>query len=131
MLIVGHTARFLPFAIYTAASQVRHVDSLLAEAASLPAVSRWRRFFWITAPLAAPAVVTPWLVVFVFSLGELGVSLLIAPPGEATLPLRIYNLLHYGAADLVAVLSLIVLLLGGGLGAALLVARCRLWGGMM
>ena len=34
-----------------------------------------------------------WVVVFVLAFGELGVSILVAPPGEATLPIRIYTII--------------------------------------
>ena len=113
MLVVAHVARFLPFAVYAAGSRVRHIDPVLLEAAALPNVGWWRRFLWVRLPLIAPAVAITLLVVFVFSLGELGASLLISPPGEATLPMRIYNLLHYGATDIVAALSLAILVVAG------------------
>jgi iron(III) transport system permease protein len=125
VLVAAHAGRLLPFAVFAAASQLRYLDPLLAEAAALPPVSAWRRLWWVSAPLAAPAATVAWLVVFLFSLGELGVSLLVAPPGYATLSMRIYNLLHYGATDLVAGMSLIVLTIG--LGAAILVLMARRW----
>ena len=127
MLVVAHVARFLPFGIYAAASRVRHIDPVLTEAASLPDVGWWRRFLWVRLPMVTPAIAVTLLVVFVLSLGELGASLLIAPPGQATLPLRIYNLLHYGATDVVSALSLIMVVVAGLACAALLVARQWLW----
>jgi iron(III) transport system permease protein len=48
-------------------------------------------------------------VVFVLSLGELGASLLTVPPGVSTLPLRMFNLLHYGASAEVASLALVTI----------------------
>ncbi|WP_373481505.1 ABC transporter permease [Acetobacterium sp.] len=53
------------------------------------------------------------LIVFVLSMGEFGVSLLIMPPGYQTLTIKIYNYLHYGASDVVAVLCLFMVLLMG------------------
>lgn len=129
MLVVAHVARFLPFAVYAAASRVRHIDPSLTEMASLHNVGWWRRFAWVQLPMAAPAAVIALLVVFVLSLGELGASLLIAPPGQATLPMRIYNLLHYGATDVVSALSLIMLVVAALACAALLLARRGLWRG--
>jgi len=93
----------------------------------LPNVGWWRRFLWVRLPMVTPAVAVTLLVVFVLSLGELGASLLIAPPGQATLPLRIYNLLHYGATDVVSALSLIMVVVAGLACAALLIVRQWLW----
>jgi iron(III) transport system permease protein len=39
-------------------------------------------------------------------MGELGATLLVTPPGKSTLSIRIYTLMHYGAGELVACLSL-------------------------
>ncbi len=66
------------------------------------------------------------LIVFALSMGEFGVTLLIMPPGYQTLTIKIYNYLHYGSSDVVAVLCLFMVfiislvlivlfkLLGGG-----------------
>jgi iron(III) transport system permease protein len=45
-------------------------------------------------------------VVFVLAAGELGATLIVAPPGHATLTIKIYNYLHYGASEAVATLCL-------------------------
>ena len=49
-----------------------------------------------------------FFVAFVLSLGELGTTLLVIPAGWETLPLKIYNLMHYGAERMVAALSLVL-----------------------
>jgi iron(III) transport system permease protein len=113
MLVLVQTARFLPFALFTASASVRNIDPLLIEASRLPDIGYLRRFYNITLPLFTPAVIMTWLVTFILSLGELGASLLVAPPGQSTLPIIIYNLLHYGATDTVSVMSLIIVLAAG------------------
>ena len=67
------------------------------------------------------------MVVFALTLGELGATLLVIPPGQSTLTLRLYNYLHYGASEEVAGLSLlltVLLVAAFGLGALAL----SLWG---
>lgn len=49
------------------------------------------------------------LIVFALSIGEFGVTLLVTPPGYQTLTIKIYNYLHYGASEIVAVLCLFML----------------------
>jgi len=48
-----------------------------------------------------------WLLVYILVHGELGINLLIDPPGFNTLTTRIFNLFHYGRVDVIASLSLI------------------------
>jgi iron(III) transport system permease protein len=38
----------------------------------------------------------------------LGAALMVVPPGESTLTMRIYNYLHYGASSTVSGLSLVL-----------------------
>ena len=55
----------------------------------------WRRGIL---PQVLPSVLVSFLLIFALSAGELGTTLLICPPGQATLTLKIYNYLHYGAS---------------------------------
>jgi iron(III) transport system permease protein len=113
ILVLVQAARFLPFALFTASSGVRNIDPVLIEASQLPDTGFRRRLIKVTLPLLTPTVVMTWLVSFIFALGELGASLLVAPPGQSTLPITIYNLLHYGATDTVSVMSLIIVITAG------------------
>jgi ABC-type spermidine/putrescine transport system permease subunit II len=48
-----------------------------------------------------------WVVVFILAFGELGVGILVAPPGEATLPIRVYTIIANTSASDVAALALV------------------------
>jgi iron(III) transport system permease protein len=113
ILILVQTARFLPFALFAASTGVRNIDPILIEASQLPDTGILHRMTKVTMPLFAPTIIITWLVAFVFALGELGASLLVSPPGQSTLPITIYNLLHYGATDTVSVMSLIMVITAG------------------
>lgn len=126
ILILAHLARFLPFATFAASSGVRHIDPLLLDAAALADVGERRRLTYVLLPIFTPTIITTWLVTFVLSLGELGASLLISPPGQATLSMVIYNLLHYGATDMVSAMALLILLATGVACAGLLLIRWRI-----
>ncbi len=106
MLLLAHLGRLLPFAVVVLAVQFRRADPALFEAAQLHDVGWLRRLRTVYLPLMAPALIASIGVVFVLSLGELGASLLAVPPGTSTLPLRMFNLLHYGASGEVAALAL-------------------------
>lgn len=46
-------------------------------------------------------------IVFILAFGELGASILVAPPGESTLPIRIYTLIANAPPAEVAALALL------------------------
>jgi ABC-type spermidine/putrescine transport system permease subunit II len=47
------------------------------------------------------------VIAFILAFGELGVSILVAPPGETTLPIRIYTIIANTPSSHVAVLALL------------------------
>ncbi|MFH1220209.1 MAG: iron ABC transporter permease [Candidatus Eisenbacteria bacterium] len=110
IVVFGYVARFIPFVARATASNIKQINLNLEEAVMLTEPS-WRRRMWaVVVPLAKPGIVAGWVVVFMLAMGELGATLLLTPPGEATLPIRIYTLLHYGANQLVAALCVILVL---------------------
>jgi iron(III) transport system permease protein len=62
------------------------------------------------AAMLLPGLLAAGGIAFALTTGELGATLLVAPPGQATLTMRIYNFLHYGATGTVAGLCLMMAL---------------------
>jgi len=61
----------------------------------------------IVLPQIRLALAASWVIVFVLAFGELGVSILVAPPGETTLPIRIYTIIANTPPSHVAALALL------------------------
>jgi len=106
IIIFGYIARFIPFGIWSVQSNVKQIPVHLEEAGLLT-TSSWNRILGkIVVPLCKPGLITGFFIIFILSLGELGTTLLIIPAGKSTLPIKIYNLMHYGAEHMVAALAL-------------------------
>lgn len=106
IVIAAHVTRFLPFAFIVCYAGIKSLDPKLEEAYSLSTANIAARFYNIIIPLLKPALITAFSICFIFSIGEVGATLLVVPPGVETLPIRIYSLLHYGADEIVASLCL-------------------------
>ena len=104
------TARFLPIAAFVSFAMHRRAESALIEAGCVFAHSRLHALLRVTLPLMLPGVAISGATCFAFTMGELGATLLVAAPGHATLMMRLYNLLHYGASGEVASLCLLLAL---------------------
>ena len=133
MPVLAAIARFAPLAAIALLAQVRRLDPALVDAARIIEGSRARVWRRIVFPLVAPGLAVAAVIVLALTAGELGATLIVAPPGSATLTLRIYNFLHYGATETVGGLCLVMTALVAGTGAlgALAVftgSRIR-WGG--
>ena len=114
ILLIGYMIRFSPFTIRILESAIRHVDRSFEEEATLEGAGLFRRLFMILAPISRHALATSWIVAFAFIMGEIGLTVLVIPPGHSTLILKLYTLMHYGSGSLVAglaVISVVVILI--------------------
>ena len=64
---------------------------------------KWERVFRrILLPQMLPALAAAFILTFVFAFNELTLVTLLAPPGISTMPLRIFQTVHYGSTQLLA-----------------------------
>ena len=107
MFFLAYLARFLPVATLILAASARYVPVSHEEAAAVSGAGWLRTVTRIVLPQIRVGVATAWVITFVLAFGELGVSILVAPPGEATLPIRIYTIIANTPPSQVASLALL------------------------
>ena len=107
MFILGYLARFVPVAALAIAATIRYVPVSHEEAAAVSGAGWLRTMARIVVPQIRLGLLIAWVITFVLAFGELGVSILVAPPGEATLPIRIYTIIANTPPSHVAVLALL------------------------
>jgi iron(III) transport system permease protein len=103
-IVMAHLARALPYTL---------LISIFAWKTFSQKSTRESVFFFRThirqrLAIELPIFLLCFLVAAVISLRELETSLLTVPPGGQTLPLRVFNLMHYGAGADVCKLSLLL-----------------------
>jgi iron(III) transport system permease protein len=106
MVVIAYLARFVPVATLILAAIVRQVPVSFEEAAELPGAGWLRIFTRVVLPQIKTGIAAVWVVAFIFAFGELGATVLVAPPGESTLPVRIYTLIANTSSSEVAALAL-------------------------
>jgi iron(III) transport system permease protein len=107
MFLLAYLARFVPVAALALAASLRYVPVSHEEAAAIAGAGWLRTMSRIVLPQVRLGVVAAWVIAFILAFGELGVSILVAPPGEATLPIRIYTIIANTPSSHVAVLALL------------------------
>jgi iron(III) transport system permease protein len=107
MFVLAYLARFVPVAALILSTAVRYLPISHEEAAAAAGAGWLRTMYRIVLPQLRLALAAAWIVVFVLSFGELGASVLIAPPGESTLPIRIYTIIANAPPAQVAALALL------------------------
>jgi iron(III) transport system permease protein len=127
-VLVG-ISRFAPIAAIILFVQLRFIDPVLFDAAAVFSPSSLKTWREIRLPLYAPGLLVAAGILAALTLAELGATLVVAPPGHATLTMRIYNYLHYGAAGDVAGLCLMITILSLIAGACTIAALYWLYRG--
>ncbi|MCP4020518.1 MAG: iron ABC transporter permease, partial [Desulfobacteraceae bacterium] len=109
ILIIAYAARFIPFALRAVTAGFHQIGPSLREAGQLYEGRWYKRAMKIDIPLSLPSITAGWALVFIFCMSELAATLLVIPPGMGTVSLKLYTLMHYGANQMVAALSLVLI----------------------
>ncbi len=109
VLVWLHSLRTLPFAVAIIWPVLRLVNRSLLESAAVDGAGAWERFRYVEFPACRGALVAAALACAVLSIGELGGSVIVTPPGEQPLSVRIFSLAHFGLENHLAGICLVLL----------------------
>ena len=107
MLLMVYLARFVPVATLILATTTQTISVSQEEASAVSGVGWLRTVRGILLPQLRVGLAAAWVVGFVLAFGELGASILVAPAGVETLPIRIYTIIANTPSSNVAMLALL------------------------
>jgi len=90
-------------------TQLDQIPPSMEEAAQVSGAGWSRRMAFIVVPLARRGLFAGWLVGYLFSMRDTGITMLVYPPGHETLPVRIFTLMANGSPQLIAALCVIMI----------------------
>lgn len=109
-LVLALAARALPLAVETSIVAWSRLPASQEEAAFVSSTAFGPAFRAVLLPRLRGTLMTGGLVTFIYVFNELGMAVLLAPPGVSTLPLRIFSTVHYGPENMVAAMCLFQIL---------------------
>ena len=108
-LAIGHLFVATPYVVGSVGSVLLRFNPNLEEAALSLGASRWRTFRRVTLPIIMPGIYAGALFAFMVSFGDVPISLFLASPKYATLPLEIFHSMEFDFdAAVLAISTLIV-----------------------
>jgi len=110
IIILGYLARYSALTSRLTAAGLAQIPSSLEEAARMAGARWFRRLALIVAPLSRRSLWGGWLVGFIFCLRDTEITMLVYPPGQDTLPVRIFTLMANGSDRLIAALCVLMIL---------------------
>jgi iron(III) transport system permease protein len=111
MVILVFVVHYLAIGWQGANEAARACDRDLVDVGRLEGARGWRLFRHYAWPQMARPLAITWYATYLLALWEVETLVLILPPGGDTLPLRIFQLLHYGHNAQVNAMCLILLAL--------------------
>ncbi|WP_423189346.1 ABC transporter permease [Alkalibacterium sp. f15] len=90
LVIIAQLIRFMPQVLQSGETAMNMISPRIDESARSLGHSTWKVIFFITLPAILPGLLAGGALVFVSSLKELPVTLMLRPPGFDTLAIRVY-----------------------------------------
>ena len=112
IIILCNFARFSPIAYKAILAPLISMDQNIKDLTNITTANYVLMTKKVFFPQARQGLLFGFMLAFLFSFRELEAPLLILPPGKETLPIRIFSLIHYGAYENIAVLSLLLCIVG-------------------
>lgn len=109
ILLMGYVIQYAALAGSIVHATLLRIPLSLEQAAAVAGAGWWRRVFFIVLPLGRRGFLTAWLVAYLFCLRDTGLAMLVYPPGEDTLPVRIFTLMANTPFGLVAALCALLI----------------------
>lgn len=112
---LGCAVKYMPFAVLIFMARANRIPQEDLEIARIYTFSETSYFFKVLVPAYFPAILGSGILVFLLTLGDEGITLVLMPPGYETLAVKVYNYLHYGSGELVSGFCLITAAVTAGL----------------
>jgi len=110
IIILGYLAKYTALTSRISVTQLARIPASMEEAAQVAGAGWFRRMFLIVAPLARRGLIAGWLVGYIFSLRDTGITMLVYPAGRETLPVRIFTLMANGTPEVIAALCVMMII---------------------
>lgn len=107
-LMAAHTAFCIPFAFMPIRARLEDMTLTLEQAGADLYATPWQTFRHITLPLLMPGILAGAMLAFVVSLDDVIITLMVAGPGETTLPIYILGALRRGITPEINAVSTIL-----------------------
>lgn len=127
VVIIALIGAFLPHASRFASAGLIQIDKSLEEAARMNGAGQLRTMFTITFPLLKPALLSAWILLFVFATREVNEAVILSGPRSRPLAVLAWNYVEQGSIRNAAVVGLfLTVVMIAGIVFARLVLRTKL-----
>ena len=117
LLVAGYLLRYIPYAMRYSHAGLLRIHSELEESCWVAGASLFRSFRTVVVPLMMPALFAGWIFVFLTTVRELEVALLLSSPSSRMISSALYERWESGALRDLASFAIVVTIFFVGLAA--------------
>jgi len=111
IIIIAYLGKFIFITQKLIQSSIKQLPLSLEESAMIVGANFFTKIRKIVLPIISSSLISAFLISFIFTLGELGSTLLVYPAGTSLLPIKIYTIMANAPQALVSSMALIILLI--------------------
>jgi iron(III) transport system permease protein len=109
IILFGYTGKYLVLSTKISQNRLAQIPHSQIEVAQMAGANWFQILRYILMPLSKKAILTMWLIGFIFSLRETTITMLVYPPGYETLPVYTLTQMANGDPKIIAGLSLLMI----------------------
>ena len=108
IILIGYVGKFSFIAAKLITNALKQIPDSLDEAAQIEGISFSVRLRKILIPLIMPTLFVAFVISFIFCLGELGITIMLYPPGTEIMPIKVFTIMANAPQSLTSSMTLIV-----------------------
>ncbi len=108
IILIAYVGKFSFISAKLIGNSIKQIPNSLDEAAQIEGVTPFSRLQKILIPLILPTLFVTFVISFIFSLGELGTTIMLYPPGTEIMPIKVFTIMANAPQSLVSSMTLIV-----------------------
>ncbi len=108
IIVIAYIGKFAFISAKIIENALRQLPKSLDEAAQIEGVGFYHRLLKILIPLIMPALFSAFIISFIFNFGELGISIMLYPPGTEIMPIKVFTLMANAPQSLTSSMTLII-----------------------
>lgn len=108
IILIGYVGKYSFISTKLIGNAIKQIPNSLEEAAQMEGISFSVRLRKIILPLLLPALFVSFVVSFIFSLGELGTTIMVYPPGTEIMPIKVFTIMANAPQAITSSMTLLV-----------------------
>lgn len=108
IIVIAYVGKFSFITAKLIGNSIKQIPNSLDEAALIEGITPFSRLRKILIPLILPTLFVAFVISFIFSLGELGITIMLYPPGTEIMPIKVFTIMANAPQSLVSSMTLIV-----------------------